>query len=123
MKIEISNGELLDKLSILEIKLGKISDPDKLVNVRSEYLLLKPLGNSLIECVQSLYDDLVDINRLLWEIEDTIRDLERSQRFDDEFIQTARKVYRYNDKRAQIKKEINRLTNSGLIEEKSYSGY
>ncbi len=123
MKIEISNGELLDKLSILEIKLGKINDPEKLVNIQSEYLLLKPLGNNLIECVQSLYDDLVDINRLLWDIEDTIRDLERSQRFDDEFIQTARKVYRFNDKRAQIKKEINRLTNSGLIEEKSYSGY
>lgn len=123
MKIEISNGELLDKLSILEIKLGKIKDPEKLVNVRSEYLMLKPLGNNLIESVRSLYDDLVGINLLLWEIEDAIRDLERSQRFDDEFIQTARKVYQFNDKRAHIKKEINRLTNSGLIEEKSYTGY
>lgn len=123
MKIEISNGELLDKLSILEIKLGKINDPEKLVNVRSEYLMLKPLGDNLIVSVRSLYNDLVGVNLLLWEIEDEIRDLERSQRFDDQFIQTARKVYRFNDKRAHIKKEINRLTNSGLIEEKSYSGY
>jgi len=123
MQIEISNGELLDKLSILEIKQEKIKDPAKLQNVISEYALIKPLCDNLIKDVSDLYFSLVDINRALWEIEDTIRDLERNQRFDDEFIQTARKVYRYNDRRAHIKKEINRLTGSGLVEEKSYSGY
>ena len=123
MKIEISNGELLDKLSILEIKMEKISDSGKLVNIKAEFLLLKPLGDNLIPRVESQYKNLVDINRLLWEIEDTIRDLERNQDFGNDFVQTARKVYHYNDQRAQIKKEINLLTNSGLVEEKSYSGY
>lgn len=123
MKIEISNGELLDKLSILEIKLEKIQDPEKLMNINSEYSLIKPLGDKLIHIVETQYKSLVDVNRSLWETEDTIRDFERNQQFGDEFIQTARRVYLFNDKRAQIKKEINRLTNSGLIEEKSYSGY
>lgn len=123
MKIEISNGELLDKLSILEIKLEKIQYPDKLVNIKSEYLLIKPLGDSLLHLVEPQYKSLVAVNRLLWEIEDTIRDLERNKSFGDEFIETARKVYQFNDQRAEIKKEINRLTHSGLVEEKSYSGY
>lgn len=123
MKIEVSNGELLDKLSILEIKLEKIQDPEKLMNINSEYSLIKPLGDKLIHIVETQYKSLVDVNRSLWETEDTIRDFERNQQFGDEFIQTARRVYLFNDKRAQIKKEINRLTNSGLIEEKSYSGY
>jgi len=123
MKIEISNGELLDKLSILEIKLRKIQDPSKLANIKSEYLLIKPLVNNLVHTVEKQYENLVDINLQLWEIEDTIRDLERNKQFGEEFIQTARKVYLYNDERAQIKREINRLTNSGLFEEKSYSGY
>jgi len=123
MKIEISNGELLDKLSILEIKIGKIQDSEKLVNVRNEFNSLKPLGDTLIPKVEHWYKQLIEINRLLWEIEDTIRDLERRQQFGDLFIQTARKVYHYNDERARIKKEINRLTHSGLTEEKSYSEY
>ncbi len=123
MKIEISNGELLDKLSILEIKLDKIQDPSKLININSEYLLIKPLGDNLIHTVETQYKSLVIINRLLWETEDAIRDFERNQQFGEEFIQTARRVYLLNDERARIKKEINRLTNSGLIEEKSYTGY
>lgn len=123
MKIDISNGELLDKLSILEIKLEKIQDREKLNHIRSEYSLIKPLGDKLIPMVDLQYKNLVDINRRLWEIEDMIRDLERNQEFGIEFVETARKVYLFNDERAQIKKEINRLTNSGLVEEKSYSGY
>jgi hypothetical protein len=123
MKIEISNGELLDKLSILEIKLDKIRDPEKLVNIGHEYVLIKPLADRIITPVQSHYYKLIEINRQLWEIEDVIRDFERNQQFGDEFIQTARKVYLLNDERARIKKEINRCTNSGLVEEKSYSGY
>lgn len=123
MKIEISNGELLDKLSILEIKIGKIQDTDKLMNINSEFSLIKPLADKLIPLVKAHYENLLQINRLLWEIEDTIRDLEHRHQFDEVFIQTARKVYRFNDERARIKREINRLTNSGLIEEKSYTGY
>lgn len=123
MKIEISNGELLDKLSILEIKLEKIRDPAKLDNIRGEYLLIRPLGDKLITTVETQYKSLVAINRQLWEIEDTIRDLERKKEFGQEFVMTARKVYKLNDQRAELKKEINRLTNSGLVEEKSYSGY
>lgn len=123
MKIDISNGELLDKLSILEIKLEKIKDPAKRININSEYLLLKPLADTLLPMVGGQFKSLMDVNRLLWEIEDTIRDLERNQDFGAEFIHTARQVYRYNDERAHIKKEINRITNSGLVEEKSYAGY
>ena len=123
MKIEISNGELLDKLSILEIKLYKITDTAKLANIRSEFELLKPFGDQLIPLVGDLYKDLISINSKLWEIEDTIRNLERNQQFGEEFIQTARKVYHENDERARIKKEINLLTHSGLVEEKSYSAY
>jgi hypothetical protein len=123
MKIEISNGELLDKLSILEIKLEKIKDPAKLNHIKDEFFLIKPLTDNLIPTVEIQYKRLVDINRLLWEIEDTIRDLERKEQFGGEFIQTARKVYLFNDERARIKKEINQITNSGLVEEKSYTGY
>lgn len=123
MKIEISNGELLDKLSILEIKRNKIRDPEKLVNVNSEYSLIKPLADKLIQAVQPQYESLLDINRLLWDIEDTIRELERSLDFGKVFIETARKVYQLNDERARLKKEINLITKSGLIEEKSYSDY
>jgi hypothetical protein len=123
MKIEISNGELLDKFSILEIKLEKIGDPGKLVNIRNEHALIGPLAGSLLPIVGSQYQELLKINRLLWEIEDNIRDFERNKIFDDGFIRTARQVYRYNDERARIKREINDLTHSGLTEEKSYAGY
>lgn len=123
MKIEVSNGELLDKLSILEIKREKIRDPEKLSNINSEYTLIKPLVDSLIISVKTLYESLLKINLSLWEIEDTIRNFEQKKDFGNEFIETARSVYVLNDERARIKKEINRLTNSGLIEEKSYAGY
>ncbi len=123
MKIEVSNGELLDKLSILEIKRAKIQDPKKLSNINSEYNLIKPLVDRMVISVQTQYDSLLKINKSLWEIEDTIRDLEQQQDFGEEFIQTARSVYVLNDERARIKKEINLLTNSGLTEEKSYAGY
>ncbi|MFA5815296.1 MAG: DUF6165 family protein, partial [Bacteroidales bacterium] len=98
-------------------------DPAKLININSEYSLIKPLGDKLMPIVETQYKSLVDINRSLWEIEDTIRNFERKKQFGEEFIQTARKVYLLNDERAQIKKEINRLTNSGIVEEKSYSWY
>jgi hypothetical protein len=123
MKIEVSNGELLDKLSILEIKREKIKDDAKLDNINGEYDLIKPLANNLVISVKQLYESLLKINLALWEIEDTIRNFEQKQDFGQEFIQTARSVYVLNDERAKIKKEINRITNSGISEEKSYASY
>lgn len=122
MKIEVSNGEVLDKLSILEIKSRKITDQIKLVNVENERKVLIPVyaliaTNSEIE---SKFMELIQVNTTLWEIEDKIRVKETSEEFDQEFIELARSVYKQNDIRARIKKEINLLSNSILIEEKSY---
>ncbi len=123
MKIEVSNGELLDKLSILEIKMQKISNPEKRVNIIREFELVKPLCDALIPAVAAEYENLLKINGKLWEIEDAIRELEARKLFETLFIETARQVYKLNDERARIKKKINRKTGSGLSEEKSYSGY
>ena len=127
MKIEISNGELLDKISILELKLLKIEDEDKLVNIKKEFETLNPLVVELFEKhdgqLQNHYLELARINGLLWDIEDWIRDCEREKRFDEEFIQLARSVYVTNDQRSEVKKLINITTGSGLIEEKSYKDY
>ena len=127
MKIEISNGELLDKITILELKLDKIKDKDKLANIQKEFDELNPLVNELFRIyggeLQVHYDDLSVINELLWNIEDWIRDCEREKRFDKEFVELARSVYITNDKRSEVKKLINILTGSGLVEEKSYKNY
>ena len=127
MKIEISNGELLDKLSILELKLKKITDENKLINVRSEFEELSPLSqqiyNKKVVGVNNLYLKLSEINGNLWDIEDDIRQCERDKKFDSKFVQLARDVYFTNDIRSELKKEINILTKSALIEEKSYEDY
>lgn len=125
MRIEVSDGELLDKLSILEIKLDKIQNSSKLHNVRSEETSLRPYAQILLDNadVQRLYTSLLSVNKKLWDIEDAIREKERNRQFDDEFVQLARSVYFTNDERADIKKAINLLTNSTLIEEKSYESY
>jgi len=127
MKVEISNGELLDKVSILELKLLKIEDKEKLINIQKEFDELNPLCVVLFETfgsqLQNLYLKLANINGQLWDIEDWIRDCEREKRFDEEFIQLARSVYVTNDRRSEVKKEINILTGSGLVEEKSYKDY
>ena len=127
MKIEVSNGEKVDKLSILDIKLLKIDNEDKLVNVKNEHETLYPYILVLLDLHQSplqqLYDELVKVNSLLWDIEDDIRDCERDKDFSQKFIDLARSVYVTNDKRALIKKQINQLTNSNLTEEKSYKNY
>lgn len=127
MKIEISNGELLDKISILELKMLKIEDKKKLVNIEKEFYTLNPFCVKLFEKfgsqLQNLYLKLAEINGQLWDIEDWIRDCEREKRFDAEFIQLARSVYVTNDRRSEVKKEINLLTKSGLVEEKSYKDY
>ena len=125
MKVEISNGELLDKFSILEIKMGNITDPDKLTNIENEYKELTSDCTDLLRnsTISSLYAELKSINQKLWTVEDDIRDCERSKDFGQEFISLAREVYFTNDDRARVKKEINLASGSSLVEEKSYQVY
>ncbi len=127
MKVEVSNGELLDKLTILELKLSNITDKQKLINVNKEHSELNPLALRLFEeygnDLKRLYLELTAINTELWKIEDDIRDCERNKDFGDQFISLARSVYFTNDKRSDVKKAINLLTDSGFIEEKSYEDY
>lgn len=125
MKVEVSNGELLDKLSILQIKLDKIEDSVKLHNIQHEEEVLRPHCQTLLDNkeVQRLYSELLSVNKKLWDIEDSIREKERNQTFDKEFIELARAVYFTNDERAKIKKTINIVTQSELVEEKSYKSY
>ena len=127
MLIEISNGELLDKLTILEIKLAEIKDEAKLVNIQKEFDTLNPLAKQLFDNndgqLQNHYLELASINSQLWDIEDRIRECEKAKRFDKEFIELARSVYITNDKRSEIKKIINVTTGSNLVEEKSYEEY
>jgi hypothetical protein len=128
MKIEISNGEILDKLSILEIKMDNITDELKLSNVKKEYSTLRealgdPSWASHVFREYGFFDQLKEFNEQLWVIEDNIRIKEKDQEFDSEFISLARSVYETNDKRAGMKKEINIYTKSSLIEEKSYEDY
>lgn len=123
MRIEVSNGEIIDKLTIIQIKLERIKDKSKLVNLQKEYDELIKISSSIISTDDELYKSLYLINCELWDIEDHIRDLERSKDFGDDFVSTARAVYFKNDKRSEIKREINIKTSSGLIEEKSYEKY
>ena len=127
MKVEVSNGELLDKLSILELKLKNIKDDKKLINIKNEHGGLSPLCNNLFNNygneLRSLYANLSEINAELWKIEDDIRECERNKDFGDEFVRLARAVYFTNDKRSDVKKSINLLTESGFVEEKSYEDY
>jgi predicted nuclease with TOPRIM domain len=126
MQIEVSNGELIDKLTILEIKLDKITDNDKLRNITKEWGILNEKAILIYQIFgdSKLYNainQLEDVNKQLWDVEDWLRDCEKEQRFDEEFIQLARSVYKLNDKRHQLKKEIDLLTKSNLSEEKLYN--
>ncbi len=123
MKIEVSNGEIVDKLTIIEIKRERIKDKTKLANLEKEYKELNEAIEKIINKNHPLYLELYDLNCRLWEIEDHIRDLERKKEFNDDFIQTSRAVYITNDKRSEVKREINKLTDSMLTEEKSYEAY
>ena len=125
MKIEVSHGEIVDKLTILQIKKTNITDPIKLDNIVREYdYLLSVVENDLgISTESPEYLELLSINNELWVIEDDIRDKERIKEFDDDFIKLARSVYYTNDVRAKIKKEINLKHSSGFVEEKSYQSY
>jgi hypothetical protein len=124
MEIEVSVGEIVDKLSILHIKSEKIDDVEKLKNVNKEYHYLHEIVFALLNInYDDHYQRILDVNKELWDIEDRIRDKERNKEFDDEFIELARSVYITNDKRSEIKKEINQKYSSNFVEEKSYKPY
>ena len=125
MKIEVSIGEIVDKLTILHIKMENILDPEKLRNIAKEYGYLKDVveDDLKISTESEEYLKLLNINKELWNIEDDIRDKERNGEFDNKFIDLARAVYVTNDKRAEAKKEINIKFGSNFVEEKSYTAY
>ena len=125
MTIEVSNGEILDKLSILKIKKDTITDQDKLSNVQKEHDYVHSVSQDLLnqEAVKELFESLVQVNKELWDIEDKIRIKEKQLTFDEDFISLARSVYITNDKRASIKKQINVVSKSEFVEEKSYEKY
>jgi len=126
IKVEVSFGEYLDKLTILQIKSERIKDPKKLINVNRERTLLQTTWEQRPESKVDLTTELHQlkaVNEKLWDIEDHIRDKERNNNFDKGFIELARAVYFTNDERARIKRVINDKLGSDLIEEKSYADY
>jgi hypothetical protein len=126
INVPVSPGELVDKITILEIKKEFIEDINKLKNINHEYDLLMNIFNNDIsktDGIEKLKKQLKDINLALWKIEDDIRDCERAKNFNENFVELARSVYFTNDKRSKIKLEINLLLNSSLVEEKSYKDY
>ncbi|MDX3931413.1 MAG: DUF6165 family protein [Stenotrophomonas sp.] len=121
----VSIGELIDKITILEIKAERIDDAAKLANVRTELDGLLPLyatQRSNQPALEALKQQLKVINERMWDIQDQLRDKEAAQVFDDAFVQLARGVYRTNGERVQVKNEINRVAGSALVEEKQYQG-
>lgn len=133
MKIEVSNGEIIDKLTILKIKLDQITDTEKLVNIQKEYDYLHNIVESIyaefkdnhavVKELKFLHEDLLNVNKTLWNIEDLIRECERQESFGTDFVELARSVYYTNDDRSDVKKKINVLTGSLFVEEKSYEEY
>ncbi len=124
--VEIAAGELIDKITILEIKLEHIQDSAKRANIRREYdVLIDTLGREIApsEALSRLTAALKEVNAELWRTEDAIREHERAATFGPEFVALAHSVYRSNDKRAALKREINALLNSAIVEEKSYAAY
>ena len=123
---EISAGELLDKLSILEIKLNKIKNSALLQEIKKEHDVITEVKNKNINSsdeISALYEDLKKTNEQLWEIEDKIRLCEKNSDFKDRFIQLARDVYFKNDKRSKIKSKINKISGSNIQEVKQYTQY
>ena len=126
VNVEIAPGELIDKITILEIKTERITDAAKLANVQIELATLEQARDAALTLSPEL-DDLTKrlkaINEHLWDIEDDIRDCERAKDFGEKFVELARAVYKSNDQRAALKRDINLLLGSHLVEEKSYSDY
>ncbi len=126
VKVEVSAGELIDKLTILEIKIERIQDPYKMENIQNELRAVIDTVQTYIppsKELNKLKSDLKETNKKLWDIEDQIRDKEQKKEFDQEFIDISRSVYITNDERGRIKREINQLLGSRLIEEKAYTEY
>jgi hypothetical protein len=125
MNIEISIGELVDKYTILQIKLEKIKNISKLKNIEIEFKILSDAlqSKNYFLIFSKEIAELQSINEKLWIIEDSIREKEKKKEFDNEFIELARSVYITNDMRFNVKHKINQLSNSGIVEEKSYSNY
>ena len=126
IQVPVSYGELIDKITILEIKARQIADPAKLANVRNELDLLNATWANDTASQTDIGDErarLLAVNESLWDIEDRIRLKERAQAFDGEFVELARSVYVRNDERAAVKREINLKLGSQLVEEKSYQDY
>jgi hypothetical protein len=124
--VPVSPGEVLDKITILEIKSERMTDPEKVANVRIELKLLQETWAANIsddEVIRDLHAQLKEINEALWEIEDDIRDKERAKEFDERFIELARAVYFTNDRRSEVKKKLNLHLGSQIVEEKSYQDY
>ena len=124
--VPVSWGELIDKITILEIKSARLADPSALNNVKKELSLLMEKASPMLagsSRVASLKSELNDANKSLWDIEDRIREKERVRMFDAEFIELARAIYKTNDRRAEIKRHINIHLASDLVEEKSYQKY
>jgi len=117
--VPISVGELIDKITILEIKEERITDESKRVNVQHELEALRSIEVPNVST--DLVDELREVNRSLWDIEDAIREKERISEFDERFVELARSVYFTNDRRSRIKRSINEISGSNLIEEKSYN--
>jgi Family of unknown function (DUF6165) len=126
VKIEVSPGELIDKITILEIKTERINDPDKRDNVQLELKMLQEVRDKHIpssDQINTICRELRTVNELLWDIEDRIRERERNKNFDSQFIELARSIYINNELRAGIKQRINSLLGSKIVEEKSYQPY
>ena len=126
INVSISIGELIDKITILEIKLEKINESDKKQNIKheldllnSKYIKIKELNKE----IENYFKQLKEINLELWDIEESIRDCERRNNFDSEFVELSRKIYIKNDLRFEIKNKINKKFSSEIVEEKSYSKY
>lgn len=123
MQIEVSNGELVDKLTIIELKVKYIKNSEQQNNLQKELKVLSEAVQLLSGDFQSFYKDLSEVNHKLWQIEDEIRECEEQKDFGPKFIDLARSIYKLNDQRAQLKKQINFITKSDLVEEKSYKSY
>ena len=123
---EISPGELLDKISILEIKIEKVKDKNSLEEIKKEYKILKEIQTSSIEItgeIKDLFQSVKNVNVKLWNIEDKLRICEKNKDFDKNFIELARGVYFANDERAELKSKINKILKSNIIEIKQYDNY
>ena len=123
---EISAGELLDKISILEIKIEKINNKDSLEEIKKEYKILKEIQNSSIKLedeIKNLFKSIKEVNLKLWNVEDKLRICEKNKDFGKNFIELAREVYFNNDKRSKIKSEMNKILGSNIKEIKQYANY